>query len=89
MKTITELKARLKFGARLTVTDATHPHRYLNVVREIIAVRAKGVMIVPLGETDNASSLSYPKRSDVEFLSNDEFKITFWEGNSTTYKFVK
>lgn len=89
MKTIADLKARLVLGAKLEVTAATHSHRYLNVVRQVVAVRSRHVLLAPLGEEFNTSTLSFPGRSETEFLSEDEFKITFWEGNATTYKFVK
>jgi hypothetical protein len=101
MKTIAELKRRLTPGTRLmNLTDGVPTDIHGNTgdtrlasnlvageVRTVALVQARGVTLRrPEGGT---SFFEYPRSSEIEFLDEDTFRITWSEGNTMTYRIVE
>lgn len=101
MQTIAELKRRLVPGTRvMNLTDGVPTDIHGNAgdvrlasslvageVRTVALVQARGVTLRrPAGGT---SFLEYPRSSEVEFLDEDTFRITWSEGNAMTYRIVE
>ena len=101
MKTIAELKRRLVPGARLmNLTDGAPADIHGNAgdarlasnlvageVRTVSIVQARGVTLRRPG--GGTSFLEYPRSSEVEFLDEDTFRVTWERDNTMTYRLVE
>lgn len=71
MKTLSDLKRRLKIGTTLTLIDSSNcSHKYLNIPRKIVDITSKGFYL----DSNGAKSyFEYPKATKI-IINPDGFR---------------
>lgn len=78
MKTLADLKRRIKVGTELTLTDCDKPHKYLNVRRRVTHAQSNSFASKPIDAEEGAPSswLDYGKAKDYTFYPDQPNHFT-------------
>ena len=74
MKTVADMKRKIKVGTIMELTECDKHSKYMNVPRKVVKVDTTGFY---LESGNNKSHLSWPKRSEIKRITETEFSILF------------
>lgn len=89
IKTVAELKRRIKPDVYLTLTACDFPHKFMGTKRPIHSVNSVGFSLWVEGQDTGAAAPSYmdwPKASEFKSESDNTFKIDTGNGQWITYE---
>ncbi len=75
MKTIADLKRRLSVGTVVTLVKSNYPHPAMCKPRVITEATTRAIRFSPLEEGALGSWLEFPKRSELQEISNTHFIV--------------